>query len=669
MPSPRLLWSVMLLSLLAFACGEAAAPPPIPSGPGADAQGHVAPTEATRAAQATRVRGLDLEDRQDFEDATRGRIAGPEPLRIPGPDGGLVWDRPAYDFIEGAAPDSVNPSLWRQAKLNGVYGLFEVVPGIHQVRGQDLANMTIIQGKSGWIVVDPLGSNETAAAALALAREHLGEAPIRALIFTHSHVDHFGGALGVVSPEQVASGEVRVIAPKGFLHEATSENLLAGPAMLRRAAYMYGFRLARSPRGHVGSGLGKEPARGTTTILPPTELVDHTPQEMTLDGVRFVFQYAPETEAPAELLFYLPESKALCMAEVATHTLHNLYTLRGAKVRDALRWSAALDRALQLFGAEAEVVFASHHWPTWGHERLVAYLKRQRDVYKYIHDQTLRLANAGLTPREIAEQLDLPGSLRPHFGNRGYYGTLRHNAKAVYQWYFGWYDGNPAHLDPLPPVEEAKRTVAAMGGADAVLEKARAAYEADDLRWAATLLDHLVFAEPDRNEARELLARTYDQLGYRAEAAPWRDVYLTGAYELRHGSPPEDAPNALANSESLVSRIPIERFLDAMAARLDGPEADGVELSINLVFTDLGESHLLRVENAVLHHWQREPDPDAAATVRLTHGFFLRMLLGKARLRDLLFSDELEVDGSRRALLRFFSLLDPPPPGFPIVTP
>lgn len=670
-PRVRVLLLCGLLALAPLGCGEEPSAPDVPLGPDADAQGHTAPTAAVRAALSERMEGLDLEDTRDFEAARRGFVAREEGLRV-ARDGaeGRVWDRPAYDFVDGAeAPASVNPSLWRQAQLNNLHGLFEVAPGIHQVRGYDLANMTLIDGDSGWIVVDPLGSAETGAAALAFAREHLGDRPVRAVILTHSHVDHFGGILGVTSAEEVAAGKVRVVAPEGFLHEATSENLLAGPAMARRAAYMYGFRLARSARGHIDSGLGKEPGRGSTTILPPTDRVDRTPQEMTLDGVRFVFQYAPETEAPAELMFHLPERKAFCSAEVTTRTMHNLYTLRGAKVRDALRWSAAIDEALQRFGGDTEVLFASHHWPVWGSEEVAAYLERQRDTYKYLHDQTLRLANAGLTPQEIAEQLVLPPSLRPHFSNRGYYGTVRHNAKAVYQAYFGWYDGNPAHLDPLPPAAAAQRYVEAMGGAAAVLEQGRRAFDQGEYRWASMLLDHLVFAEPESSEARALLARTYDQLGYLAESAPWRDVYLSGAYELRHGAPPADAPSPLAGSAALVAHIPVARFLDALAARIDAAEAAGRDTRIKLVFSDLGETHVLELSNAVLHHRLAAEDAEADATIRLTHAFFLKLLLGQGSLREMLFSDDLQVDGSRLELVRFFGLLDPLVPNFAIVTP
>ena len=650
------------IALLAACGGDQ----PSSDGLGADALGFTAPTRETIAAQAAVARALPLADPQDFEDARRGLVANDPDFVVENARGEKIWDTAAYAFVQGDAPPSVNPSLWRQAKLNGLHGLFEVTDGIYQVRGYDISNLTLIRGQTGWILVDPLTSRETAQAALALARRHLGALPITAVIFTHSHVDHFGGIDAVLGESGAAPEAVRIVAPRGFLEEATSENVLAGVAMGRRATFMFGTHLPLSARGHVDSGLGKEPARATIGLREPTDVVDHTPQEILLDGVRFLFQYAPDSEAPAELTFYLPDSKAYCGAEIVSHTLHNLYTLRGAKVRDALRWSGYIDEALERFG-DALVVFASHHWPVWGNARVVDYLKKQRDVYRFLHDQTLRRANLGQTPQEIAEEIELPESLQTVFADRGYYGTLRHNAKAVYQWYFGWYDANPANLDPLPPAEAGARYVEAMGGAAEVRRKAQAAFDRGEYRWVATLLNHLVFAEQGDAEARELLARAYDQLGYQAESGPWRDVYLGGAYELRHGA--QATALGLEGAMGMLRFVPLDRFFASMASRLDGRRAAGKQVTLNFIFTDLGESYVLELENAVLHHARRDPDPNAAATVRLTKEFLLRLATQQAGLREMLFSDDLAVEGSRLELLSFFSLLDRPDGNFPIVTP
>ena len=655
-------WSV-LVAALALAC---AAPPPRPA-PGSDAPdaaGATAATAATRAANAAYEK-LPLGDPGDLEDAQRGLVDQDPDLVIEGPNG-RVWDTTVYTFLEGQPPATVNPSLWRQALLNDIHGLFEVTRGVYQVRGYDVSNMTIIEGATGRIVVDPLTTKETAGAAWKLVERALGAKPVTAVIFTHSHLDHFGGIEGVISVEEIIKRKVPVVAPARFVEEASSENVLAGVAMLRRAQFMYGLRLPVGERGHVDTGLGKAPALGTVGLAVPTVLVGETPTQLTLDGVRFVFQYTPESEAPAEMTFYLPARKAFCSAEIVTHTMHNLLTLRGAKVRDALKWSGYIDDALVRFD-DAEVMFASHSWPIWGNARIHDYLAKQRDTYKYIHDQTLRLANSGATSREIAEQLELPSALATEFGNRGYYGTVSHNSKAVYQWYFGWYDGNPANLNPLPPAEAGAKYVEFMGGANAVLAKAQASFDQGDYRWAATVLDHLVFAQPDNKAARELLARCYDQLGYRAESGPWRDVYLSGAFELRHGEP---EGTRISGAAQLLRYTPLPRFFDSMAARLDGPKADGVNLMVNFVFTDVKESYRLWIENAVLHHRRVEkPDRNADVTVHMTKGMLVKMALGQAGLRDLIFGKELEVDGSRADLLKFFSLLDAPDPNFAIVRP
>jgi alkyl sulfatase BDS1-like metallo-beta-lactamase superfamily hydrolase len=653
---------VAVCGCIAAGCSrEPSSQPPPSSGPA-----RTVASTATIAVNRKVAESLPLGDMQDFEDARRGFIATDDPLVIEGVDGGKAWDFTGYAFIDGEAPPTVNPSLWRQAKLNAPHGLFKVADGIYQVRGYDVSNMTIIEGGTGWILVDPLTTKETAAAAIKLARKHLGDKPVTAVIFTHSHVDHFGGVAAVLPVDPAAAARIPIVAPKGFMEEATSENVLAGVAMGRRALYMYGLALPHDATGHVDTGLGKSPASGTISIRTPTVLIGRTPEDMQIDGVRFIFQYAPESEAPAELTFYLPDAKAWCGAEIVSHTLHNLYTLRGAKVRDALKWSGYIDDAIQRFGG-MDVVFASHHWPMWDNGRIREYLAAQRDTYRYIHDQTLRLANQGYTAQEIAEQLELPSTLRSRFANRGYYGTVRHDAKAVYQQYFGWYDGNPANLDPLPPEQLGRKYVAAMGGAAAVLRQGQDAIAAGEYRWAATLLNNLVFAEPSNAEARALLASAYDQLGYQAESGPWRDVYLSGASELRAGV--QGTAIDPRRAVELLGNTPVERFLTSMAVRLDGPAADGKHLKFNFVFTDVSETHVVELENSVLHHRQAAAATDVDATVHLTRELLVRLATGEAGLKDVVMSDALEVEGSRLKLLSLLSMLDKPDGRFPIVTP
>jgi len=618
---------------------------------------------ATIDANAAVAKALPLEDQRDFEEARRGLIATPDNLKIMGDHGELIWDMADYSFIQGKAPATVNPSLWRQASLNNIHGLFEVTDGIYQLRGFDLANMSIIEGDSGWIIVDPLTSKESARTALAFARKHLGDKPISAVIFTHSHIDHFGGVIGVLDKDQQA----QIFAPEGFMEEATSENVLAGTTMSRRAMFMYGYRLDKSALGHVGSGLGKGPASGSVGILPPTVTINRSGETHIIDGIEFVFQNVPGSEAPAELTFYLPEKKTFCGAEMVSRTMHNLYTLRGAKVRDANKWSSYIDQAITRFG-EAEVYFGSHHWPMWGNKAIIGFLEKQRDTYKYIHDQTLRLAAKGHNPKEIAELLELPEPLNSSFSNRGYYGTLKHNAKAVYQGYFGWYDGNPANLDPLPPVDAAKRYVKLMGGADKLLASAKEEFEKGDYRWVAELLNHLVFAEPDNEQAKELLAKSYEQLGYQAESAPWRDVYLSGALELRQGAP-EKPSNNIARAGDLLKAMPVEQFFQTMAVMFKGPDAEGKHYVINVEFTDRNENHILTVKNAVLHHRIGQPVADANTTIRITHGLFIKIVSGQAGIRETLFSDDVNVEGSKLDLLGFFSLIEKPNKVFNIVTP
>lgn len=613
---------------------------------------------------------LPLSDMADFEDAKRGLLASVPHLEIHDGQGNPVWSQKQYEFIEGDAPDTVNPSLWRQEQLNNIHGLFQVTEGVYQVRGFDLANMTLIEGKTGWIIVDPLTTPETARAALALANKSLGAHPVSAVVITHSHIDHFGGILGVLTREQQQDSTFPIYAPEGFLEEATSENILVGLAMGRRAGFMYGRDLPVNPQGHIGSGLGKQPAYGEFGLLPPNRLITAPAETQTIDGIHFDFQLVNGSEAPAEFTFYLPEKNAFCGAELVSHNLHNLYTLRGAKVRDALRWSNYIDEAMHRF-PQAEIYFGSHHWPVWGQEQVADFLEQQRDTYKYLHDQTVRLMNEGLRPDEIAEQITLPPSLQKGFANRGYYGTVRHNVRAIYQFYLGWYDGNPANLNPLPKTDSSPRYIELMGGADKVIKAAKSAEGQGDYRWAAELLDKLVFAEPDNRDARQLLAAVYDQLGYQAESAPWRDNYLTAAQELRQGAP-EKALN-LSMMKNILLNTPLSRFFDSMAVRLNGEKAEKAHLRIVFQFPDQTEYHLLEVKNAVLHHQplsQEEADAvQSNAELRITKPLFVKLSIGQAGLTDLLTSDELTLSGSKLDLIHFFSLFDRPKGDFSIVSP
>jgi alkyl sulfatase BDS1-like metallo-beta-lactamase superfamily hydrolase len=621
-------------------------------------------TAATMKANEQFAQELKLDDQQDFEDAKRGLIARPEG-KILGAGGEVLTDFDAFKFVEGKAPPTVNPSLWRHAVLNAQIGLFKVTDGIYQVRGFDIANMTLVEGKTGWIVVDTLTCRESAAAALAFARKHLGDKPVSAVVFTHSHADHFGGALGVVSAREVAERKIPVIASDGFMEEATSENVLVGVAMARRSMYQFGKDLERSPKGMVDTGLGKGVAYGSVGILQPTLLVTKPTQELMLDGVRFVFHNVPGAEAPAEMSFSIPEMKAYGGAENLAQTMHNLLPVRGAKARDALRWAMYLEQALEHI-AGVEVYFGQHNWPIWGNARIAELITKHHDVYMYTHDQAVRLTNAGYTPREIADAIKLPKSLGQYFGARGYYGDLRHNSKEVYQLYIGAYDGNPANLNPLPPQESAKRYLELIGGADKAVAAAQAAFDKGEYRWAAELLNQAVFGQPDHKGAKELLARTYDQMGYMSEAATWRNSYLTAAAELRNGPPKKGIDRSYFIDA--LAQTPIERFLEAMAAGLDGPAAEGKDLKVNLVLTDTKESFVLWIENAVLHHKAAAPAADANATLTLTKDIFIKMMAGTAGVKDTLLSDDLKVTGSKIDLVRFFTLIDKAPGTFAIVT-
>jgi len=563
-------------------------------------------TPQTRAANAPVDLGFDP---ADFDRASRGLVAT-HPTGIIESPFGRVWDLTRYEFIErgGVNPDTVHPSLWRQAQLNAIHGLFEVAPGIWQARGYDISNVTFIAGDTGWIVIDPLTAEYTARACLDLANEHLGERPVVAVIYTHSHADHFGGVLGVTSREDVAAGRCRVIAPEHFMRETIEENVIAGFAMLRRAAYQFGPLLPAGPKGHVDCGLGKSIPFWPSDLIAPTEEITATGQELVVDGVRIVFQLTPEAEAPAEMNFFFPDRGWLCTAENCTHTMHNLVPIRGALVRDALRWSKYIGEIIELWGDRISLSFASHHWPRWGNEDVLSYLRVQRDLYRWIHDQTMRWANHGLNATEIAERLVLPDDFAAHAHATGYYGHLAHNVKAVFQRYLSWYDGNPANLWRLPPTDVGPRYVQLAGGPEALLAAARAAFDAGDYRWAVELLNHLVFADPANVDARELQADTMEQLGYQSESATFRNAFLTGAQELRNGTFPRSPVGGYGYRDAMEP----EQFFDALAVRLRSEDVGGEHLVVNLTFTDLDRPWVLALEHRVLHAVAGRHDPAAS---------------------------------------------------------
>ena len=624
------------------------------------------PTATIEAAHREHLSTLPFEDTRDFEDADRGFIGAQHPCVIKAADGRVVWDNDVYEFLTGDAPSSVHPSLWRQSQLVAKQGLYEVVEGIYQVRGFDLSNVTFIEGDSGIIVIDPLVSTETAAAALALYRQHRGERPVSAVIYTHSHVDHFGGVLGVTTQADVDAGRVAVLAPEGFTEHAVQENVYAGTAMARRAGYMYGAVLDRGPQGQVGCGLGQTPSTGEVAIIVPTVDIRETGEKHTIDGVEIEFQMAPGTEAPAEMHFYFPRYRALCMAENATHNLHNLLTLRGALVRDPHGWAGYLTEAIDTFADRADVVFASHHWPTWGSERIVEFLSLQRDLYAYLHDQTLRQLNQGYTGVEIAETFAMPPALERAWHAHGYYGTVSHNVKAVYQRYMGWFDGNPARLWPHPPEAIGPRYVAAMGGMDKVVELAQAAFGEGDFRWAATLLDHAMFTDEKHEGARQLYGDTLEQLAYGSESATWRNFFLAGATELRDGN---FGTPTQTSSTSIAGQLTPEQMFDVLAISVNGPRAWDLDIAIDVTFLDAGPdtgtNYRLTLRNGVLVYRKVAAEASTAqATVTLST---------KMRLLTLAAGDNsspgLEIAGDAGVLGSLVAALDTPDPGFNIVTP
>lgn len=617
------------------------------------------PTESIANANRELLETLPFEDTQDFEDTERGFIAALEPGVVKAADSTVVWDNDSYAFLTGDAPSSVNPSLWRQSILVSRQGLFEVVDGIYQVRGLDLSNISFIETDTGVIVIDPLISTETAAAALGLYRAHRGDRPVVAVIFSHSHVDHFGGVFGVASVADVEAGKIAIIAPEGFVEHAIAENVYAGTAMSRRAGYMYGAVLARGPQGQVGAGLGQTTSSGEVGLIVPTDFIITTGETRTIDGVEIEFQMAPGTEAPSEMHFYFPKHRALCMAENATHNLHNLLTLRGALVRDPHVWANYLSEAIERFGSRTDVAFSSHHWPTWDTERVVEYLSTQRDLYAYLHDQTLRLLNQGYNGAEIAEMFEMPPALRNAWHTHGYYGSVSHNVKAIYQRYMGWFDGNPARLWPHPPAALAARYVDAMGGVDRVVELAQAAFDSGDFRWAATLLDHAVFVDENHASARALYADTLEQLAYGAENGTWRNFFLW-ATELRDGNfgtPTE------TSAPAIIAQLSPEQLFDSLSLSVNGPKAWDLHLALDVTLTDLDANYRLTLRNGALTTVKRAAQDDADAAITTTKPRLIAMAGGD------LSSPGIDITGDASALQTLLGVLEQGDPSFDIVTP
>jgi alkyl sulfatase BDS1-like metallo-beta-lactamase superfamily hydrolase len=649
----------LLAMFVAAACTLASSAAAAPSLP---------PQPATLKANAALAKTLPFSDRQDFEDAQRGFIGTVPDALVTSADGKRpAWTMQPYEFLKSDTPaDSVNPSLWRQAQLNAIHGLFQVSDRVYQVRGFDLANMTIIEGDSTLIVVDPLLSGETARAALALYHAHRPYKPVGTVIYTHGHVDHFGGVRGVIDEAAVNSGKVQVIAPAGFMETAVAENILAGNAMSRRSQYQFGTYLPPGVRGQVDTGLGKALARGTVSLIAPTSSIVKPVEQRTIDGVQFEFRLVPGSEAPAEMLIYLPQFRILDMAEDITHTMHNLYTLRGAEVRDGNLWSKYIDEARVAYGERTDVLMAQHHWPITGSARVISLMKKQRDMYKFINDQSLRLLNHGYTANEIAETLRLPASLENEWSARGYYGTLSHNAKAVYQKYLGWYDANPANLNPLPEGQSAKKTIEYMGGAKAVIARAREDFGKGEYRWVASVMNNVVRAEPSNRAARELGADALEQLGYQAEAGTWRSAYLVGAMELRSGVP-KISVGSSANGDTLKA-VSNDLFFDFMAVRLDAVKAEGKHLVINWNFADSNEQFVLTLENSALTHIAGQ-QADADATLTLTRAVLDAVTLKQTSFSEAMLTGKMKVAGDRAKLAELMAMLDTFEPMFPIVEP
>ncbi|EGW1914609.1 MBL fold metallo-hydrolase [Salmonella enterica] len=613
-------------------------------------------TQYTQQINQQYIKNLPFSDRQDFADAQRGFIAPlPDHGILNNTDGKPYYRADDYKFdINASAPQTINPSLWRQSQLNGISGLFKVTDRMYQVRGQDISNITFIEGKTGLIVIDPLVTAGAAKASLDLYYQNRPHRPIVAVIYTHSHTDHYGGVKGIVSEEEVKSGKVQIIAPEGFMEEAISENVLLGNIMSRRALYSYGLLLPHTPQGNIGNGLGVTLTTGLPTIIAPTKLITKTGEKMTIDGLEFEFLMAPGSEAPAEMHFYIPALKALCTAENATHTLHNFYTLRGAKTRDTSKWTEYLNETLDMWGSKAEVLFMPHTWPVWGNQHINDYIGKYRDTIKYIHDQTLHLANQGYTMNEIGDMIKLPKNLENNWASRGYYGSVSHNARAVYNYYLGYYNGNPADLHPYGQVEMGKRYVKALGGSAHAINLARDAYRQGDYRWAAELLKQVIAANPGDQAAKNLQADTFEQLGYQAESATWRGFYLTGAKELREGV--HKFNHGTTNSPDTIKGMTVEMLFDYMAVRLDSSKAAGKDISLNFNLSD-GDNLNLTLENSVLNYRQSlQPKSDASFYMSRTD--LHDVLTGQAKMAELIKAKKVKVIGNAVKLDEIIGCLD-----------